>query len=166
MNKTTVATALLLGLGLISCNENQPTKTEAPAPRPKFLESLQGQTFTSSSNVNITQPTDTGSRVSALPQSMTDGPTGLPTAAAATPGRANTTPPAAAQQPQVNYPKDARWTLYCTSMQGPDRFARAAQMKEYLTAHTKFKDWYIVHNERESTLFYGFYPVVEKSDPV
>jgi hypothetical protein len=165
MKMTTVATALLLGFGLISCNENQPTKTEAPAPaRPKFLESLQGQTFTSSSNVNISNaPEATNSRTASLPQSMTAGPTGLP-AAAAPAARANTVPPAA-QQPQINYPKDARWTLYCTSMQGPDRFARSAQMKEYLTAHTKFKDWYIVHNERESTLFYGFYGVVEKKDP-
>jgi hypothetical protein len=167
MNKTTVAAAaLLLGLGLVSCNENQPAKTEAPAPRPKFLESLQGQTFTSSSNVQISNAPDaTGSRASNLPLSMTSaGPTGLPTAAPA--ARTNAAAPsAAAQQPQVNYPKDARWTLYCTSMQGPDRFARAAQLKDYLTTHTKFKDWYLVHNERESTLFYGFYPVVEKRDP-
>jgi hypothetical protein len=36
------------------------------------------------------------------------------------------------------------------------------QMKAYLLAKSPFKDWYVVHNEQNSTLFYGFYNSIEK----
>src|SRR5438477_3371616 len=66
----------------------------------------------------------------------------------------------------MQIPADARWTLYCMSIAGPDRFARIGQLKSSLVAQSGMKDWYVVHNEQESTLFYGFYSSVEnpKSD--
>jgi hypothetical protein len=66
-------------------------------------------------------------------------------------------------EPAVQIPKGARWTLYCTSLATPDRIAKMTQMKAYLLANSPFKEWYVVHNEQQSTLFYGFYSSVEKS---
>jgi cell division septation protein DedD len=96
--------------------------------------------------VNIGTPAITPSVAPIVPTTV------APTAAARTPS-----------EPAVTIPKDAKWTLYCASLSGADRVARAAQLKAYLIANTPFKDWYIVHNERDSTLFYGFYSEVEKS---
>jgi hypothetical protein len=64
----------------------------------------------------------------------------------------------------VQFPQGARWSLYCTSLAGPDRIAKMTQMKAYLLAKSPFKDWYVVHSEQQSTLFYGFYSSIEKRD--
>lgn len=55
-------------------------------------------------------------------------------------------------------PKDARYTIWCTSIMTPDHVIRAKQLKETLAASTKMNDWYVIHGERDSTLYYGFYP--------
>jgi hypothetical protein len=156
-NLTGVATVLAMGLGLASCNENE--KPQPPARQSSgFLQSLQQGQVTYS------------------------GPAGAPGAAGGAPapgmtGPRNFTMPGAdltpvtaqpsaggAQQPQITIPKDARWSLYCASLSGPDRIARTTQLKTYLTARSPFKDWYVVHNEQESTLFHGFYPVIETAE--
>jgi hypothetical protein len=83
----------------------------------------------------------------------------IPNSAMNVPGVAKPSAEAAVQIPQ-----GARWSLYCTSLAGPDRIAKMTQMKAYLLAKSPFKDWYVVHNEQQSTLFYGFYSSIEKGD--
>jgi hypothetical protein len=153
MKLSTVATALILGLALISCNENEPQKaqTQPPPEHGKFLKSLQQGQTTFSPNVQANQQAP-----------------GVPAARELSLPGANLTPlpdPATAvQQTVVNIPPDARWTLYCASISGPDRISRMAQLKNYLVQKSPMKDWYVVHDEQNSTLFYGFYSNVEKSE--
>jgi hypothetical protein len=150
---TCVATLLAATLGLASCNENEKPQATPPAQK-GFLSSLQQGQVTYANN-----PGAAGA--SGAPTGMT-GPRAF-----SMPG-ADLTPvtaqQSAAQEPQLNIPKDARWSLYCASLSGPDRIARTTQLKAYLTANTPFKDWYVVHNELESSLFYGFYSSVEKAE--
>lgn len=151
MKLTPVATALFLALTLASCNENEPPKTQAPPPeRGTFLKSLQqGQTtFSSNVQTNQLQGVPRQNELSLPGASLTPLPD----------------PAKAAQEPMVNIPKDARWTLYCASISGPDRISRMAQLKSYLMAKSPFKDWYVVHDEQNSTLFYGFYGSVDKTE--
>jgi hypothetical protein len=149
MKFTTVATAMALGLALVSCNENEQPKTQAPPPQQgSFLKALQQGQTTYSSNMQ-------GNQVQGLPAQRELN----------LPGASLTPLPDArqvAQEPIVNIPKDARWTLYCASISGPDRISRMAQLKSYLVAKTPMRDWYVVHDEQTSTLFYGFYSTVEK----
>src|SRR3954452_13148537 len=141
-NLTGIATVLTLGLGLSSCNENE--KPQPAAQQPKgFLRSLQQGQVTYSGGAGAP---GTGGAAGA---GMT-GPRNF-----AMPG-ADLTPVTAQQsaasgqaaQPQITIPKDARWSLYCASLSGPDRIARTTQLKAYLTSRSPFKDWYVVHNEQ------------------
>jgi hypothetical protein len=156
-NLTRLVTVLAMGLGLASCNENEKPQAAAPVvPKQGFLQSLGGTplTYNSTEANNPASAGMAGGRNYSLP-----GADLTPVTAQQSPSAA-----AAAQQPQMNIPKDARWTLYCTSLTGPDRIARATQLKSYLLAHSPFRDWYVVHNEQDSTLFYGFYSSVERND--
>jgi hypothetical protein len=154
-NLTRLVTVLAVGLGLASCNENEKPQQPAPAVRQQgFLQSLGGQPlmYSSTEANNPASPGTSAGRNYPLPGADLTPVTAQPSAGAA------------AQQPQMNIPKDARWTLYCTSLTGPDRIARATQLKNYMLAHSPYKDWYVVHNEADSTLFYGFYSSVERGD--
>lgn len=53
-------------------------------------------------------------------------------------------------------PKDALFTIYCRSFTGPMRAQEATLMRDRLAA-TGLKQWHIMHQESESTLYYGFY---------
>jgi hypothetical protein len=156
MRYTAVAVAILAAVTLVSCNENEQPK---PAPKSSFFNSLQNGTVSYSPNM-------------ANPTAMTNQPaaTSLPGTARRPMDISNITlsnqptekPPV---EPTIQIPADARWSLYCASVSGPDRFARIAQLKTNLIERSGMKDWYIVHNEQDSTLFYGFYSAIEKSDP-
>ena len=54
-------------------------------------------------------------------------------------------------------PKDAQWTLYCQAIAGADHVERANAFKKQLLQSTPLKDWYVIHQEDESILYYGFY---------
>lgn len=54
-------------------------------------------------------------------------------------------------------PKDAQFTIYCTTISGPDHGARAKALKAQLTQVTRMGEWYIVQGDGQSTLYYGFY---------
>lgn len=54
-------------------------------------------------------------------------------------------------------PKDAQWTIMCDSIDGPGHVENARDLKAMLAKRSGMKDWYIVHTERESTIYYGFY---------
>jgi hypothetical protein len=158
MKMTTVAAALVLGLGLASCNENEQPKastTPPPTRQSELMNALKNGQTTYSSNVSAPQSTIAPRREVNLP-----GAAAMPVAPAA-----GQSPAAAAVADAVQIPKDARYTLYCASIAGGDRFTRMQQLKAYLMAKTPFKEWYVVHNEQESTLFYGFYSAIERTSP-
>ncbi len=153
MRYTAVAVAVLAGIGLVSCNENEAPK---PAPKTTFFGSLQnGGTVTYSPNV-------------ANQQAMTNQPGGAARSPFDLSGMTLSDKPQGEKppaEPAIQIPADARWSLYCAAVSGPDRFSRIAQLKAKLLARSGMKDWYIVHNETDSTLFYGFYSSIEKTEP-
>lgn len=51
----------------------------------------------------------------------------------------------------------AQWTIYCQTIMGDDHVARANRVKEQLISVTKLKDWYVVHQDGQSLLYYGMY---------
>jgi hypothetical protein len=61
-------------------------------------------------------------------------------------------------------PKDAQWTIYCQAVAGPEHVARANQAKQQLIDATKMKDWYVIHQDDQSILYYGFYRAITDSD--
>ncbi len=54
-------------------------------------------------------------------------------------------------------PKDASFTVYCTTIQGDNHAARAKSLRSQLVKSTGMTDWYIVQADGHSTLYYGFY---------
>lgn len=146
MRRTSFTFVAGLVLVAASCTENQPAKTEAPPAqnRPAFLQSLQGGQVTYSGNVDPSQMNRQGG-----PDLSTMG---------VSPNAQNG--PVAKEAPPT-IPTDARWTLFCTAMQGPDRFARMQQFVTFLRGNTPFKEWYTVDQDGAITLFYGFYSDVE-----
>lgn len=74
--------------------------------------------------------------------------------------------PAARQSDALPPPKDAEWTLYCASFNGPSHIQKAKAAKERLLAATPMKEWYLVHGDEETSLYYGYYrSISNKSDP-
>ena len=60
-------------------------------------------------------------------------------------------------------PADAQFTLYCQAIGGPAHIEQANAAKEQLIKMTGMKDWYIVHQDVQSIIYYGFYRSI--SDP-
>jgi hypothetical protein len=54
-------------------------------------------------------------------------------------------------------PTDARLTLYCTAVAGPNHVARAKMLKDQVVEKTGLKDFYIIHSDEDSVLYYGYY---------
>ncbi|MGC4031575.1 MAG: hypothetical protein QM754_07555 [Tepidisphaeraceae bacterium] len=81
----------------------------------------------------------------------TPGPS--PTANRTGPGTA--TP--AANADGVTIPPNARYTIVCTSFTGAGHVQSARQSKENLVRATGKNEFYIIHDEAQSTLYYGYY---------
>lgn len=76
------------------------------------------------------------------------------------------TAPMAAARAAPNIPKDARWTIFCIAVSGPNHVADGNRWLDYLTQMTRMRDWYLVHSDQETTLYYGFYKEIdERVDP-
>src|SRR5690242_5204198 len=54
-------------------------------------------------------------------------------------------------------PTDAQFTLYCQAIAGPAHVEQANRAKDELIKLTGMKDWYIIHQEGQSVIYYGFY---------
>jgi hypothetical protein len=54
-------------------------------------------------------------------------------------------------------PKDAEWTLFCRSFSGPGHVEDAKNAKNQLLRLTPLKEWYLVHGDSETALYYGYY---------
>lgn len=62
-------------------------------------------------------------------------------------------------------PQGAAYTIYCQTISGGNHVAQAKQTKQNLIETSGMKDWYVVHGEQESTLYYGFYRSADAADP-
>ena len=60
-------------------------------------------------------------------------------------------------------PKDAQFTLYCQAIGGLDHVGRANMAKNDLVRTSGLKDWYVIHSDAESVIYYGFYRCI--NDP-
>jgi hypothetical protein len=54
-------------------------------------------------------------------------------------------------------PADAQWSIACRQFGGPNHVELAKGAKESVKAATGMKDFYVVHEDGLSTLYYGFY---------
>ncbi len=163
MKYLTVALAAVVGLSVVSCNENEQPK---PSARHSFADLQQG-TVTYSPNI-VSQPGTMQPAMNSAAQPMSNQAQPMTRADLNLSGL-TVQPTAPAEklpvEPPIQIPANARYTLYCSSMVGPDRFARIGELKSALSTKTGLKDWYVIHDQNGSTLFYGFYSAVEKSDP-
>ncbi len=68
---------------------------------------------------------------------------------------------AAAGSDLPSIPTNAQWTLYCQVIRTPDHIPRSKQVKEALAKATGMNDWYVVHGDGYSGLYYGFYAAID-----
>ena len=59
---------------------------------------------------------------------------------------------------------DAQWTIYCQAIGGPTHVELANALKTQLVSSTPLKDWYVIHEDSQSVLYYGFYRSIDSSD--
>jgi hypothetical protein len=88
-------------------------------------------------------------------------PTAQKSAKDSSPAKADTK---AASTP-LTIPPGAQWTIYCQTVSGPNHVLQATQIKENLIQTSGMSDWYLLHGERESTIYYGFYKSEDPADP-
>lgn len=72
--------------------------------------------------------------------------------------------PADSSKTAASPPADAQWTLYCAALDGPGHVEQANNVKEQLiklTSTQGLKDWYVIHQDNESVLYYGFYRTID-----
>lgn len=67
--------------------------------------------------------------------------------AAAQPGLADVAPA----------PAGTQWTILCDILQGPGHVENARDLKTMLARRSGMPDWYIIHTDHDSTIYYGYY---------
>lgn len=90
-----------------------------------------------------------------------NGNTGKSTATASL-GTGSSSVAAANAQDMPVPPKDAQYTIYCEEFDGPDHLLRSQAVRQALHDQTSMKDWYVVHKDDQSTLYYGFYRTFDR----
>jgi hypothetical protein len=63
----------------------------------------------------------------------------------------------------VTPPAGAEWTIYCMTVPGIGHIERSKALRDQLVRSSGLRDWYVVHNETESTLYHGFYKSLDRS---
>jgi hypothetical protein len=91
-------------------------------------------------------PADPANAVNSNAQSTSAAPSASPAALAA-----------------VIPPKDARFTIFCLSINGPNHTERATQAKLLWQQATGRRDWYVIHQDDQSSLYFGYYSYVSDS---
>jgi hypothetical protein len=95
-----------------------------------------------------------------------DSSPALTTPAAATASPADSSPGSSAARDVVAPPAGARYTVFCTAISGPNHADEATRMRDEVIGVTHWKDWYVVHQEQESDLYYGYFRSVnDANDP-
>src|SRR5689334_21400059 len=61
---------------------------------------------------------------------------------------------------QPAQPADAEYTLYCAAVDGPGHVEQANQAKQQLVKLSGLKDFYVVHQEGQSVIYFGFYKAI------
>ena len=69
--------------------------------------------------------------------------------------------PQAAAAPSI--PAGAEWTIYCATVPGVGHIQQSTNLRDQLVRSTGMRDWYVVHGENDSTLYYGFYKSLDKN---
>ncbi|HEX3357464.1 MAG TPA: hypothetical protein VHS31_10875 [Tepidisphaeraceae bacterium] len=54
-------------------------------------------------------------------------------------------------------PVDAQVTIACQILSGPGHVEQAKALKDQLIKGKKMKDWYVSHDDQQSTIYYGYY---------
>lgn len=54
-------------------------------------------------------------------------------------------------------PRDARFTIYCALISGPEHVRRAKELRDEMMASSGLSGWYVVHQDNGSILYHGFY---------
>lgn len=54
-------------------------------------------------------------------------------------------------------PPDAQWTIFCDSVTGIGHIENARILRSRLVALTGLHGWYVIHSDKESSLYYGYY---------
>ncbi len=62
-------------------------------------------------------------------------------------------------------PEGAQFTIFCRQYRGPDHVAAAMRAKRQLIEHTGSNQWHVMHDEGQSTLYFGYYTTVDRSVP-
>ena len=84
-------------------------------------------------------------------------------------GAPQATPEAKPQAAKAGAPKapaipaGAEWTIHCTAIPGAGHVVQSTQLRDQLARSTGMRDWYVIHGDNESTLYYGFYKSLDKS---
>jgi hypothetical protein len=69
--------------------------------------------------------------------------------------------PATIQPPAP--PPDAQWTILCDRVEGPAHVTEAGIRKSQLIQVSGMTDWYVIHSETDSTIYYGYYRALDNS---
>lgn len=72
-------------------------------------------------------------------------------------------PTPAARDAAVAVPNDARYTIFCCAFTGPARVQQATVSKDNLFKATGHREFYVIHDEAQSTLYYGYYKERERT---
>ncbi len=92
------------------------------------------------------------------PPASTPSPGTLaPSTPAPTQTAARSTPAPAVNNNVVAPPKDARYTLFCQDIEGPDHTELANHQKQLWQQATGRREWYVIHQENDSILYFGYY---------
>jgi hypothetical protein len=149
------ASFLAVGLAAASCTENAPPKSDLS----------QGAILPD--GIQVTQ--STGSVVTVASPGAVISPDGSVPATRTQEGPLATIPMPQSQPERKPAPKeivipdkDAKWTIFCTSVDGPAHIEQAKQLKAQLVAATKSSKWYIVHEDDKSSIYYGFYRTIDR----
>jgi hypothetical protein len=63
-------------------------------------------------------------------------------------------------------PAGARFTVFCAAISGPSHSDEATRLRDEVIEVTHWKDWYVIHQEQESDLYYGYFRSVnDPNDP-
>jgi hypothetical protein len=142
--------ASLLVTVCVSCGANDPSSAQKKS---------QNQTLAGSADTAKAKPA--AQNEVRLPQAPVERPVdaaaaaggaGAAAAAAAKPTVGSSAGPDTSDMPQV--PKEARWTIFCTTLSDPDHVNTSRKLKSALVEKTKLREWYIVHEGDRSRLYY------------
>jgi hypothetical protein len=70
--------------------------------------------------------------------------------------------PAQSEAPKP--PAGAQFTIYCATVPGAGHIQQSTQFRDQLVRSTGMRDWYVVHKQDESTLYYGYYRSIERDE--